>query len=98
MRRTTKVTWLVTLAIVAALAARFLHWLWHAQDPVHGASAIGNLRSIADAQTIFREKEDRGAGRYASLAQLTSSTLVDSVLGSGTKSGYTFVVQPSTTT
>jgi hypothetical protein len=36
----------------------------------------------------------QGAGSFADLTQLGVQTLTDSVLSSGTKSGYSFVVNP----
>lgn len=60
----------------------------------HGneASAIGALKTIATSEAIYRERNP--ALEYGSLAQLSSDRLVDSVLGSGTKLGYSFEACP----
>jgi hypothetical protein len=55
------------------------------------ASAIGSVRKLVISQTTY--SETIGDGTYAdSLDLLYSSNLIDSVLVSGTKDGYTFTV------
>ena len=59
------------------------------------AAAIGALKTIATAQTLFREadKDRNGVLDYAAdLRALGACDLVDSVLASGDKSGYRFEV------
>ena len=60
------------------------------------AAAIGALKTINTAQTLFREgdKEQDGVFDYATLAELSAAQLVDGVLGSGTKQGYKFATEP----
>jgi hypothetical protein len=62
--------------------------------------AVGALKSINASQTLFRENDKEGDELldYGSLAELSSATLIDPVLGSGTKEGYVFQVRPSPTT
>lgn len=65
------------------------------------AAAIGALKMINTAQTLFREadKDEDGTLDYAmSLAELSNTTLIDAVLGSGQKRGYVFQVAASPTT
>jgi hypothetical protein len=62
--------------------------------------AIGTLKTIAMAESIFREgdKDGNGALDYASLAQLGQAQLIDAELASGTKDGYVFEAAASTST
>lgn len=61
--------------------------------------AVGALRTLSSAQTLFREldREQDGTLDYGTLAELSSATLIDRVLGSGTKMGYRFEVRVSPT-
>ncbi|MBL4844982.1 MAG: hypothetical protein JKY65_05620 [Planctomycetes bacterium] len=59
------------------------------------AAAVGALKAIMNAQTLFREgdKDQDNELDYASnLAALGKTKLIDSTLASGTKQGYTFEV------
>lgn len=58
--------------------------------------AIGQLRTLVTAQSLFRvgDKEDDHIFDYATLAELGSQDLIDGVLASGTKHGYTFQAAP----
>jgi type IV pilus assembly protein PilA len=63
------------------------------------ASSVGSLRTIYTAQTQFAQDRPR-AGFATSLAQLgptPGAELIDSVLASGTKSGYIFAITSTTT-
>jgi hypothetical protein len=69
----------------------------------HGneAAAIGALKTIATSQSIFREgdKDGNDVLDYAgSLTELSETQLIDSVLGSGVKQGYTFRLTRSAST
>jgi hypothetical protein len=68
----------------------------------HGneTAAIGALKTIATAESIFREgdKDQNGTLDYGSLAQLSQTQLVDEVLGSGTKQGFLFQAAASVST
>jgi hypothetical protein len=59
------------------------------------ASAIGALRTLTTAQSLFREgdKDKNGLLDYSgSLEQLGKLSLIDGVLASGKKQGYRFVI------
>jgi hypothetical protein len=59
------------------------------------AAAIGSLRTINTAQSLFREgdKDMNGILDYAdSLSDLSETNLIDSTLGTGTKQGYLFAI------
>jgi hypothetical protein len=68
--------------------------------PKYASRAMGALRSIATSQSIFREgdKDADGVPDYATLSQLGATQLVDGLLASGTKSGYLFRSEPSSST
>lgn len=101
---------LFVLAFVAGIAAvGVVHqaaWLATQPEPFleeigrrlrRGSYAIGNLRTIATMETIYRDgdKDQNGILDYGSLEQLGSTKLVDSILATGTKAGYLFEVAPS---
>lgn len=78
-------------------------WLaWPSKLIVHRPEQDGEvfvpneLITIAGAESMFRERglAPRNELEYGSLAQLASATLVDPALGTGTKHGYTFRVEP----
>ncbi len=58
------------------------------------AAAIASLRTLQTAQTLFREADTEKDGEhdFGTLQELTEVGFIDSVLGSGRKSGYRFAV------
>jgi len=64
------------------------------------AMAIGALKTITTAQSLFREgdKEMDTNFDYGTLQELSDAQLIDSVLGSGEKQGYAFSCAPSPVT
>jgi hypothetical protein len=87
-------------AVTAIIAAIAIPNLTQARKHGNEATAIGALKTIGVCEAIFREgdKDQNGKLDYGTLAQLNQTRLVDSVLGSGTKQGYHFQVQPGTDT
>lgn len=69
-----------------------------AQARIHGneAAAIGALRLLTTAQTLFREADKEGDGilDYGTLEELAQVGLIDEALGSGVKQGYRFECRP----
>jgi hypothetical protein len=61
--------------------------------------AVGALKTLNSAQTLFREgdKDQDGTLDYGTLAELSDAMVVDSLLGSGVKMGYRFEVRVSGT-
>ena len=87
---------MIVIAIIAIIAAIAIPNLIEARKGSNEAAAIGALRTISTAQSLFREgdKDGNGVFDYATtLANLFSrGNLVDQVLGNGTKQGYVFEV------
>ena len=55
-------------------------------------AAVGALKTITTSQSVFREgdKEQDGNLDYGMLTELSNITLIDSVLGAGSKQGFYF--------
>jgi type IV pilus assembly protein PilA len=86
---------MIVIAIIAIIAAIAIPNLIEARKGSNEAAAIGALRTITTAESLFREgdKDKNGVFDYGALLALnTSGGLIDSVLGSGTKQGYLFTV------
>jgi hypothetical protein len=88
--------------LLALAVAAFVFFVQpHTPNPHAGERfAIGMLKTIDTAQTLFREDDRDGDGKldYGNLQELSNATLIDGILGSGTKQGYVFQVRPSPTT
>jgi type II secretory pathway pseudopilin PulG len=56
--------------------------------------ARNSMGTIERAQSIFRER----SRRYATMTELSTTQLVDGLLGQGTKGGYLFRSEPSAST
>jgi type II secretory pathway pseudopilin PulG len=82
-------------AVIAVIAAIAIPNLLSARKNGNEAAAIGGLKTIANAQTLFREGDgDRNdVLDYGSLDQLSQVGYVDPVLGGGMKQGYEFQVE-----
>jgi prepilin-type N-terminal cleavage/methylation domain-containing protein len=82
---------IVTLILAVIIAIAVPNVLSSRKTANEGA-AIGALKTIANAQSLFREKdrEDDDSPDYASLAELSNTTIIDSPLGSGRRNGYAF--------
>jgi prepilin-type N-terminal cleavage/methylation domain-containing protein len=91
---------LIVVAIILIIAAIAIPNLLRSRMAANEASAVGSLRTINTAcvtysttyqsvgypATLARLKPPAGGGA----ADSTAADLIDSVLGAGTKSGYTF--------
>ncbi|MGE0706899.1 MAG: prepilin-type N-terminal cleavage/methylation domain-containing protein [Planctomycetota bacterium] len=83
---------MIVIAIIAIIAAIAIPNLIEARKHGNESAAIGSLKAIASAQALFREgdRETDTTLDYGSLAELSATNLIDPILGTGTKSGYTF--------
>ena len=90
----------VSVPVIAVIAAIAIPNLIEARKHGNEAVAVGALKTITTAQTLYREgdKDDDKVFDYGSLRELSDVMLVDGILGTGTKQGYFFQCQPSTTT
>ena len=83
---------LVVVAVVLILAAIAVPNLLRARRAANEASSVASLRAIASGQMAYRHTQ----GAYDTLAGLGSESVIDSVLASGSKSGYLFASDPGT--
>ena len=91
---------MIVIAIIAIIAAIAIPNLIEARKHGNEAAAIGALKTTNSAETLFREgdKDQNNTLDYGNIAQLSNTTLIDGVLGSTKKQGYTFDIQPSVAT
>ena len=91
---------MIVIAIIAIIAAIAIPNLIQARKHGNETAAIGALKTIATSESIFREgdKDGNGSPDYGTLGQLSSTQLIDGVLGSGTKQGYIFASSASSST
>ena len=91
---------LIVVAIILIIAAIAIPNLLRSRMAANEASAVGSLRTLNTASVQY--STTYGVGFPDALSDLGPATpatsaaadLVDSVLASGTKSGYTFDLQP----
>jgi type IV pilus assembly protein PilA len=91
---------LIVVVIIGIIAAIAIPNLLASRRSANEASAIASLRTVASSQATYASSV--GAGNYATLAQMGTGGLIDSVLGCTTapcgKSGYAFTVTPTAAT
>lgn len=89
----------LAVAVVAAIAIPSFAFKGGRKAP-NESGAIGGLKVLGSAQSLFREsdREKDQVFDYGTLDELGTTNLIDLVLGSGTKNGYIFDAQPSSTT
>ena len=78
---------MIVVAIIAIIAAIAIPSLLNARKAGNEASAISSLRTLT---TVNEQYRTRFQAYAASLANLSATNYIDSVLGAGTKSGYNF--------
>jgi type IV pilus assembly protein PilA len=90
---------LVVCSIIAIIAALAIPGMLSARRHANENGAAAALRAIVTSQAIFHDADRDGDGEadYADLAELSQTTLVDEVIGSGQKQGYVIQVVPSAT-
>lgn len=80
---------LIVVAIIGIIAAIAVPNLLQSKAAANEASAISAIRNLVTSHITY--SATLGAGKYADdLAVLQAASLIDSVLGSGTKDGYSF--------
>jgi prepilin-type N-terminal cleavage/methylation domain-containing protein len=79
---------LIVVAIIGIIAAIAIPNLLASRRAANEGSAQQSLRTMASAEATYRATA--GSGNYGPVSDLVVQSLVDSVLGGGTKSGYAF--------
>jgi prepilin-type N-terminal cleavage/methylation domain-containing protein len=94
---------LIVVAIIGIIAAIAIPNLLASKRAANEGSAQSSLRTVHSSEAVFQATAGNGnfgpftiAGT-AGEASLVGQNLVDSVLGSGSKSGYTFTATPDNT-
>jgi type IV pilus assembly protein PilA len=89
---------LIVVAIIGIIAAIAIPNLLASRRAANEGAAQSGLRTLHSAEATYQVTTGNGA--YGTLDQLRIALLVDTVLGSGTKSGYRFqipaITAPST--
>ena len=86
---------LIVVAIIGIIAAIAIPNLLASKRAANEGSAQSSVRTVHSSEAVY--KSTAGNGNYGDLAALQTANLVDSVLGSGAKSGYTFAATPDNT-
>lgn len=81
---------LIVLLIIGVIAQIAIPNLLQSRIAGNEGSAINTVRTIISAEMLY--VTTRGSGRYGSLDVLSQGSLLDSVVGSATKDGYTFSI------
>jgi len=88
---------LIVVAIIGIIAAIAVPNLLQSKAAANEASAISSIRAIVTSEITYSATV--GSGSYAAaLTNLSAQKLIDSVLGSGTKDGYNYVLIGETNT
>jgi len=83
---------LIVVTVIGIIASIALPNLLASRRAANEASAQQSLRTISSCEATYLHTS--GHTNYADLAALGVETLTDSVLSSGTKSGYRFEITP----
>jgi type IV pilus assembly protein PilA len=85
---------LIVVAIILIIAAIAIPNLLRARRSANEGSATASMRTVGSGELLYRSTN----GNFTNLAGLAADSIIDNVLGSGTKSGYAFAATPGTTT
>ena len=80
---------LIVVAIIGIIAAIAIPNLLASRRAANEGSAQSSLRTIHSSQAVYQSTA--GDGEFGTLDDLSDQSLIDSVLSTGTKSGYTFL-------
>ena len=81
---------LIVVAIIGIIAAIAIPNLLASRRAANEGSAQSSLRTIHSSEATYQATS--GNGNFGSMAELLTANLIDAVLASNQKSGYTFVV------
>src|SRR4029077_9308843 len=93
---------LIVVAIILIIAAIAIPNLLKARIAANQASAVGSLRTIVTSEVSYQSSYGQysadlnslGGAANPCVSASTSACLIDTVLASGTKSGYKFTYAP----
>lgn len=83
---------LIVVAIIGIIAAIAIPNILASRRAANEGSAESSMRTIASCEAAYQHTY--GNGSFADLATLGARVMTDSVLSSGTKSGYNFAATP----
>jgi type IV pilus assembly protein PilA len=81
---------LIVVAIIGIIAAIAIPNLLKSRQAANEAAGLSAVRTIGTAQATYQSTRGLGRNFAVALADLNTEGSVDSVLGSGSKSGYSF--------
>src|SRR5215467_4290877 len=79
---------IIVVAIIGILAAIAIPLLRKARNTADSGSAVATVRTLVTAERLYQLRHNA----YTDLGGLVPEGTLDTTVGSGTKSGYTFVV------
>jgi type IV pilus assembly protein PilA len=77
---------LIVVAIILIIAAIAIPNLLRARRSANEGSATASMRTIGSGELLYRSTN----GNFTNLTGLAGDSIIDNVLGGGTKSGYAF--------
>jgi prepilin-type N-terminal cleavage/methylation domain-containing protein len=86
---------LIVVAIIGIIAAIAIPNLLASKRAANEGSALSTMRTVHSSEAVY--KQTAGNGDYGDMSALQTERLVDTVLGSGAKSGYTIAATPDNT-
>ena len=84
---------LIVVAIIGIIAAIAVPNLLASRRAANEGSAQSSLRTIHSCEMTYQSST--GRGEFGTIEDLRGDFLTDEILGSGSKSGYSFVATPS---
>ena len=85
---------LIVVAIILIIAAIAIPNLLRARRSANEGSATASMRTLGSGELLYRSTN----GNFTDLAGLAADSIIDNVLGGGTKSGYAFAAAAGTST
>ena len=86
---------LIVVAIIGIIAAIAIPNLLASKRAANEGSAQSSIRTLHSSEAVYQSTQ--GNGSYGDLAALSGQNLIDTVLATGKKSGYTFAITPDNT-
>ena len=83
---------LIVVAIIGIVAAIAIPNLLASRRAANEGSAQSSMRTLHSSEITYRSTS--GNGNFGDVNDLLNARIIDATLGSGTKSGYTFVATP----